>query len=155
MTPFLTILEALAKEGPMNQYQLRKKTRLAKTTVERWISSLRAGRWIQVQRVERKRGPNPSEFYELTELGRYRIAASSPRRYLASKQRQLLGRTKYEAYVDREQSGRQHNAEHWSQLVKEALLARKATPGWHLALDIRANKAGRIRWKAKVGFLTS
>ena len=152
MTAFLTILEALAKKEPLNKYQLRKNTRLAKKSVDLWIPRLKAGEWITVQRVERKRGPNPSEFYTLTDLGRYRVAASSSIAHLSSNQRKRLGRTKYEAYVDRGLLARQQKAEHWSQLVREAFLAEKATPGWYLTLNIRANEAGRMRWKAKVGF---
>ncbi len=151
-SPFLTILETLARKEESNQYQLRKNTRLAKKTIERWIPRLKAGEWITVERVERKRGPNPSEFYALTDLGRYAVASRSRISHLSTEQRERLGRTKYEAYVSRRQLARQQNADHWSQLVREALRAEKGTPGWHFTLEIRADKAGRMGWKAEVGF---
>jgi len=140
----LTILEALAKsKEPLNQYRLRQKTRLAKKTVERAIPKLKTGGWIGVKRVEHRRGPNPSEFYELTDLGRYRVAASSNLCYLARCQEERLG-TKLQDFVDKKRIAREVEAERWSQLLREVLLSRKATPGWRLRIDLKADKMGKI-----------
>jgi hypothetical protein len=147
----MRILEALAKgKEPMNQYQLRKKTRLAKDTVKGGASMLKIGKWITIARIERKRGPNPSEFYELTPLGKFRVAASSKIAYLKSQERERLGANTYQQYVARGKTARQLWADRLSTLVREAILAQEATPGWHLKLDILADKDGRIKWEAKI-----
>lgn len=149
LATFRKILCSLAEQGPQTKYNLRKQTRLARQTIHNTIPGMKWHGWIEPETIRRTRTGKLSEQYRLTSLGWVRAVAIDSK--LANRvPAQLNGIVKQ--HEESISHGRARDAERWGQVVKEVLGSGRAPPGWHLKIEILADKEdGRIRYHIQYG----
>lgn len=133
----------MAEQGPQNKYNLKRQTKLARQTIHNAIPQMKSNGWIEVDSAEETKAKKISERYALTGHGWTLAVGAKPK--LASRVPERLDGV-YKQHEESFSRGRARDAERWGQLVRDVLTSRRAAPGWHLKIEIWANKVdGRIR----------
>lgn len=141
----------LDEPKPLNKSQIESSAGMrARQTIVNNIRLLKAKgiQWIRVAHAEKWRTGDPTEFYELTDLGCYWTAVLNPE--LEPEIRKKLG-ARFDQYGETREQGRRENLKHWCEIAEQVVTSGTAPPNWHLQIEVSANRDGHVTWNVHHG----
>ena len=146
MAKFMRIL--CESKGPLNKYQIEKRSKISKGTVYNMVDHLRRIGWIEVASTGRSRVGLPVEYYRLTKLGQFRATTSNPD--LEPQVRNLLGR-RFEELQEKATKAHLGRFREELRMADEVFTRGTAPPNWALRIELTADEKGRVKYSVRRG----